>query len=267
MAQNNDIEIREVWSENLEQECALIKDSVEKFPYVAMDTEFPGVVWQLPRYANPYYSDDAYELIKKNVNLLKLIQLGLTLSDSQGNLPVYNNKQCLWQFNFREFDLELDPHNTTSIKLLQDSRIDFDKFKTHGVESNRFAELLQGSGVVRNGLVQWVMFHCGADLGYLVKILTGENLPERRSEFLELVKRFFPRVYDVKHIGESGRIGSGLHGGLVRIAEELGVPRVGEIHQAGSDSLLTMRVFMEIKKKFPDSIEQLSGFLFQLGQI
>lgn len=32
-----------------------------------------------------------------NVDLLKLIQLGVTLSDEDGNLP----DKCTWQFNFK----------------------------------------------------------------------------------------------------------------------------------------------------------------------
>lgn len=36
-----------------------------------------------------------------NVNMLKMIQLGLTFSDHLGNLPRINNELCVWQFNFR----------------------------------------------------------------------------------------------------------------------------------------------------------------------
>ena len=38
------LRIREVWAENLEQEMAIINEVVEEFNYLAMDTEFPGVV-------------------------------------------------------------------------------------------------------------------------------------------------------------------------------------------------------------------------------
>lgn len=38
----------------------------------------------------------------------------------------------------------------------------------------------------------------------------------------------------------------GLHGGLQKIAEELEVSRIGPMHQAGSDSLLTAQTFFKV---------------------
>ena len=38
------LKIREVWQDNLEAEMAIIRDIVDDYPYLAMDTEFPGIV-------------------------------------------------------------------------------------------------------------------------------------------------------------------------------------------------------------------------------
>lgn len=41
------LRVREVWSENLDAEFELIRNVVEEFPYIAMDTEFPGAFTQV----------------------------------------------------------------------------------------------------------------------------------------------------------------------------------------------------------------------------
>jgi hypothetical protein len=43
-ANGETLRVREVWDDNLADEIALIRNIVEEYPYVAMDTEFPGVV-------------------------------------------------------------------------------------------------------------------------------------------------------------------------------------------------------------------------------
>ncbi|XP_010476692.1 PREDICTED: probable CCR4-associated factor 1 homolog 2 [Camelina sativa] len=264
---NNTIEIREVWSHNLEAEMALIEKSIDDFPYVAMDTEFPGIVCKTvttnPN-PNPKHYEYNYGTLKTNVNMLKLIQLGLTLSDERGNLPTCgtNNKQCIWQFNFREFNLKSDMFAMDSINLLRGSNIDFEKNNECGVDSKRFAELLMGSGVVLNDKIQWVTFHCGYDFGYLLKLLSGKDLPEEKSEFFDQVTSYFPVVYDIKYL-----MGfcAPLYGGLERVADILGVKRVGISHQAGSDSLLTLRAFNKMKEMFfTGSLDRYSGFLYGL---
>ncbi|KAK8952622.1 hypothetical protein KSP40_PGU015001 [Platanthera guangdongensis] len=57
--------------------------------------------------------------------MLNVIQLGLTFSDEHGNLPTCNNNGvgCVWQFNFREFNVDRDVFASDSIQLLHDSGI------------------------------------------------------------------------------------------------------------------------------------------------
>ncbi|GLT85371.1 hypothetical protein SLE2022_035620 [Rubroshorea leprosula] len=255
--------IREVWADNLECEMKLICEIVDKYPYVAMDTEFPGIV--LRPIGNFESSNDYhYQTLKANVNLLKLIQLGLTFSDQHGNLPTCGTDKCfVWQFNFREFNPNEDVYASDSIELLSRSGIDFKKNNESGVDAKRFSELLMSSGVVMNDDVHWLTFHSGYDFGYLVKLLTGKNLPDTQAVFFNLIKKFFPNVYDIKYLL---RYCNNLHGGLNKVAEILGVQRVGVSHQAGSDSLLTSCTFMKIKEKYiSGSPEKYAGILYGLG--
>ncbi|CAL9066066.1 unnamed protein product, partial [Musa banksii] len=257
------VEIRDVWAGNLESEFAVIRDIVDDFPYVAMDTEFPGVVIRhLGDFKQP--ADANYHSLSANVDLLHLLQLGLTFSDAAGNLPTSpsSGRPVVWQFNFREFDVDSDVFVPDSIDLLRKSGIDFKKNREDGVDARRFAELFMSSGVVLNDSIHWVAFHGAYDFGYLIKILTCRKLPETRKEFLDLVHVFFPVVYDIKRVIH---LNNNLYGGLNRVAEKLEVERVGTCHQAGSDSLLTARAFMKMRgHRFVGSMEKYVGLLFGL---
>ncbi|KAI3929775.1 hypothetical protein MKX01_025943 [Papaver californicum] len=260
---DDSIEIRDVWSDDLESEFEYIRKIVDDFPYIAMDTEFPGIVLR-PVGNFKTSSEYHYQTLKANVDMLKLIQLGLTFSDEDGNLPTGNdNKYCVWQFNFKEFNVNDDVFAQDSIELLRQCGIDFGKNSEKGIDALRFGELLMTSGVVMNDNVHWVTFHSGYDFGYLLKLLTCRTLPDSQTEFFELIKVFFPEVYDIKHLM---KYCNSLHGGLNKLAELLNVERVGICHQAGSDSLLTACTFRKLKQLyFSGSTEKYSGVLYGLG--
>lgn len=263
LTKTDSIHIREVWNDNLEDEFALIRDVVDDYPFIAMDTEFPGIVL---RPIGNFKSSTEYnfQTLKANVDLLKLIQLGLTFSDENGNLPTCGtDKYCVWQFNFREFNVSDDVYANDSIELLGQSGIDFKMNNEKGIDAHRFSELLMSSGIVLNDNVHWVTFHSGYDFGYLLKILTCQNLPDTQVGFFDLIKMYFPTLYDIKHLM---RFCNSLHGGLNRLAELLDVERIGICHQAGSDSLLTSCTFMKLKQSFfSGSPEKYAGVLYGLG--
>ena len=232
--------IRDVWADNLEAEFKLIRELLVDFPFVAMDTEFPGVV------AKPVGSfktthEFYYQTLRCNVNLLKLIQLGLSLLNERGEVP---DMVCTWQFNFW-FSLTEDIYAHDSIDLLRNGGIQFDHFARHGIEVGRFAELLISSGLVLNEDVRWLAFHAGYDFGYLMKLVFGRELPEREDEFTSLFHLLFPSVFDIKYLLRS--TSDITHScGLDVLAETLGVRRFGTAHQAGSDSLLTGHSFFKL---------------------
>ncbi|KAA8540538.1 hypothetical protein F0562_024543 [Nyssa sinensis] len=263
LPKSDSIQIREVWNDNLEEEFALIREIVDDFPYIAMDTEFPGIVLRpVGNFKNN--NDFHYQTLKDNVDMLKLIQLGLTLSDEEGNLPTCgSDNYCIWQFNFCEFNVNEDVYANDSIELLRQSGIDFKKNNEKGIHAQRFGELLMSSGIVLNDSVYWVTFHSGYDFGYLLKLLTCHNLPDTQAGFFALINTYFPTIYDIKHLM---KFCNSLHGGLNKLAELLEVERVGVCHQAGSDSLLTTCTFRKLKENFfIGSLEKYAGVLYGLG--
>lgn len=294
--------IREVWKHNLHEEMAVLRDLVDKYPYIAMvrihwlwavdsltmifkDTEFPGVVSR-PMGGFRGKSDYHYQCLRTNVDMLKVIQIGLTLFNEDGETPparpnpndpeigpaarrTANNAPfpCSWQFNFK-FNLKDDMYNEKSIESLQQAGIDFNLLERDGIDPHEFAALLIPSGLVCFDSVKWISFHGGYDFGYLTKLLICMPLPNDEVDFDHKMKLYFPTTYDVKHLMKYAikLHNSGLltpndpssaeilqkfehKSGLENIAETLKIKRIGSAHQAGSDSLLTGKVFFQMRDK------------------
>jgi len=251
----------DVWAANLHEELDKIMDIVDDYPYIAMDTEFPGVVARpLGCFKNSH--DYHYQTLKCNVDLLKIIQLGLSFCDEDGNLLPGT---CTWQFNFK-FNLSEDMYAQDSIDLLAKSGIEFKEHDARGIDVNEFGEILMTSGIVLNEDVKWISFHSGYDYGYLLKVLTCDALPKQEADFFDLLHTYFPCVYDIKYLMKSCE---NLKGGLQKVAEDLQVCRIGPQHQAGSDSLLTAAAFFKMRQVFFENDiddDKYMGVLFGLGQ-
>ena len=246
------------------------------------DTEFPGVVAR-PIGDFPSKASYHYQTLRCNVDLLKIIQLGITLFSAEGEIPPaqadatlqhrspYPNNlimcPCTWTFNF-QFSLEEDMYNDDSIMLLRKSGVDFEKHAEMGIDPQVFASLLITSGMALNDDVHWISFHAGYDFAYLVKMMTCQQLANDEEEHKNAIGTFFPRLIDLKFLlkhaqalakrGELSPLAAtiinnlGSKTGLQDVADELGVQRVGTLHQAGSDAWLTGLIFWQIKAKIFD---------------
>jgi CCR4-NOT transcription complex subunit 7/8 len=232
--------IVDVWASNLEEEMLKISKLIEKYRFVGMDTEFAGFIVKTQ---NGAPDDVRYNAQQKNVNLLKLIQIGLTFGDETGSLPT---PVCTWQFNFK-FNQESDLQCADSISLLNRSGIDFDRFQREGIDMYDFAPLFFASGLVMNDHIIWVTFQCGYDLAYLMKLVTAKPMPKSESDYTKSLRTYFPHFYDLRYIMQQTveSVGS-----LQDLANDLDVVRYGPTHQAGSDSYVTLKAYFVAMQKF-----------------
>ncbi|GIQ90083.1 hypothetical protein KIPB_012736, partial [Kipferlia bialata] len=65
--------IRDVWADNLAEAMIEIEAIVKDYPVIAMDTEFPGIIHTT--------EGSGYNQFKRNVNELKVIQIGMCFSN------------------------------------------------------------------------------------------------------------------------------------------------------------------------------------------
>lgn len=255
-----DVEIRDVWASNLEESMKIIREVVQRKCYVAMDTEYPGVVAR-PIGSFSTSTDYQYQTLRCNVDLLRIIQLGVAFFHEDGT---FMSDVPVWQFNFK-FSLGEDMYAQDSIEVLKQAGIDFPKHEEMGIEVARFGELLVPSGLVLGENIKWVSFHGSSDFGYLLKVLTCSPLPAEEDTFFDLLHTYFPSTFDLKHVA----MDFDKMGGLSRLAEDLQVERIGKMHQAGSDALLTAATFFKMVDVFFDgkaeNTTKYSGQLYGIG--
>lgn len=236
-------------------------------------------------------NDYHYQTLRTNVDLLKLIQLGITLFTEAGEQPPQRPQSsdsgvdfnmpggrrpngvamlpCTWQFNFK-FSLKDDMYSQTSIDALVNAGVDFAALERDGIDPFNFGALLISSGMVCDEDVRWISCHGGYDFGYLTKLMICKPLPDDEVEFDILMRKFFPATYDIKHLVKHAirRLSSGstpldsamvdlmakLEGktSLENLAEALKVKRTGSQHQAGPEAQLCGNVFFKIRERFYD---------------
>merc|ERR1740120_682737 len=149
---------QEVWRGNLEEEVNRMRDIAETFQHVAMDTQFPGIVAR-PTGPFTHYAEYNYQTLKCNVDLTRVIQIGMSFSDAKGNRP---KGISTWRFNFG-FNAGRDVFAQESIDGLRTTRgLDLSKHQSQGIDPQVFGELLMSSGLVLNDEVRWITY-CGSN--------------------------------------------------------------------------------------------------------
>ena len=234
--------VKEVYEDNFIEEINKITELIEDdYNVIGMDTEFPGTVYNIKNYTK---KNIYYETIRMNINSLKLIQLGISLRNKKGEYPS-KYSYYTWQFNLK-FDISKDIYSPKSIELLTNAGINFENLKNNGIDSQIFAQYLMTSGLVLNPDINWISFQGSYDFGYLLRLLLNKPLPGTENEFIDLLNLYFPNYYDIRILSKDICC---LQGGLNKIAHRLSIDRgASEAHQAGSDSYITIEVFMKLIK-------------------
>lgn len=199
--------IKEVWNFNLEYEFnalrSFINDKTASI-FISIHQEIPGIVAR-PVGTFKSSSDYHFQTLRSNSDLLNLIQLSLCVVKVRNN-DVSNS--IIWQFNF-QYDLSTEMFNEEHLLMLsQTSQINFASHMSQGIPHFAFAELMMESGLLLDPSINWLSYHSGYDLGFLVSLLTNDILPNNEKDFFWWCSKYFPNFYDLKHIGNQLLAGS-----------------------------------------------------------
>ncbi|KFK42962.1 hypothetical protein AALP_AA1G061800 [Arabis alpina] len=245
-----------VFRRNADESMVNFSQCLEKFPCIAFDTEFPGVIHRTSINSS---DDEFYSALKANVESTKVIQCGFTLFNAKGQIG------GTWEINFSNFGDPSDTRNETSIEFLRRHGLDLNKIRNEGIDMfgyGFFPKLLNAFRSQKH--VEFVTFQGAYDFAYFLSILNNGKLPETRGEFALEVVKVFGEVYDLKVMAGFCE-GLGEHLGLSKLAQLLKIARVGRAHHAGSDSLMTALVFIKLKQVYEDS-KFAKGMLYGIGK-
>jgi len=227
----------EVWASDLDDQFDALLAAVERAAHtgavVALDMEFPGFLQKEPRWSA---RGPRYQALRENVDRLWPIQMGVAVASGDGRF-------CgVWCFNLH-FDAEVDAHSEPSLDFLHTAGIDFPRHRSEGIEATALGRRLACSRLFgRHWRAPWWLTFSGAyDLGYLLKLLTsGRPLPQDPAVFDRALDVYCPHRHDLRHQLP--------HGSLESLGRQLGVRRYGRAHQAGSDALLTLELYLHLAR-------------------
>ncbi|CAO2142567.1 unnamed protein product [Urochloa humidicola] len=270
------LEVRPVTAANYESELDQIGSLLPQFPIIVFDTEYPGTVHRPPpgRSECDLTPPERYTLIKANIDEVPILQLGITLCDADGNVPIFSGAggtaaaacyERAWVFTFSDFDARRDRHAPESVAFLRSRGVDLDAARAHGVSSTvfaaRFAAAVLAPARISAAVLDperrltWAAYGGAYDFAYMVKMLSGGRpLPGTWHEFMARARELLGRggMFDAKYMAEhSGLIAGG--GGLRGVAAWLGVetPLVPEPpFLAGPKCRAACRVYTAMRRYF-----------------
>ncbi|KAF8664802.1 hypothetical protein HU200_054527 [Digitaria exilis] len=243
----DDVFVRLVWAENLMSELTTIRALLPRYPYItvhaehgcAVEDEDDGRVAAMPPGVR---LDDLpaaarYALAKIDVDAFPVLQLGLTICDAHGRLPVLRA-----------------PGGAAAASVWQVALFPSRGGGGTAVTMRTLAYALFATGVVSTatwGKVTWVAYGGLYHLGFLLKVLIGgAPLPDTWGDFMEALRVYLAgKVFDVRYVAARLPAEVSLKGPLAYLPSLLGAPAAAarEPWQAGEKSLAACQVFMRIK--------------------
>lgn len=155
-------------------------------------------------------------MVKANVNELHPIQVGLAIrtDDGGGELVVF-------EFNLCGFDINNPANLRDPASHLRGHGVDFGRLPHARIELHRLRSLLLGSGLLQTR-PSWATFTGAYHIGYLMKILTGAEVPSGLDAFTAMATATLGEgVYDVKRL--AAEVNTASRFSLREIATCLGV--------------------------------------------
>ena len=121
--------------------------------------------------------------------------------------------------------------------MLREAKLDIERHCADGIDHETFSRAFRQSSLIKNKDMTWVAFNGRFDYGYLSYLVDLQPLPFYDNQFIRRCSGYFHTFFDVKLLRDDNT-----HSLKSQLEyEKLPLPQ--NAHQAGSDSICTLRLF------------------------
>ncbi|XP_031500304.1 probable CCR4-associated factor 1 homolog 10 [Nymphaea colorata] len=252
---NNSVITKQVWKENFVKEFSFMWERaiIAGYKTVSLSTRLLLCQERIPA-TNAWGDSDAnYSALAQTTDRFKnIVKVGFALCNRQGDLPrCWNTKRpCIWEFNL--MPLEERAYSEREESFLEEfcGGVNSEQLRRQGIDLKVMFDLLINTCIVQNDSISWVTFKGGLDFMALLRFGL-QNTPGvhlEREQFFRHLHTYFPVFYDMAAVLGFDPVAD--NGTIEVSARSLNVWREDmPPHGAASDSLLALRMFMEIKRR------------------
>jgi hypothetical protein len=245
--------IRPVWRHNLEEVLERLRTLFLEHGgrvTIALDMEFAS---EAPTLKQPTTASEWYNNLCKLVSQGDVLQVGLAISVNSK----YDEGVCVNELNL-EFNVDSRPYNPATVEFLKKQQYEFDTHSTIGIPLQSLTPWLLDLLYDRN--IRWVVFQGDYDVAFLLANMVGSTMPETLAKYMARYTCALPDLIDVRVLSRIAFDEDAQ--GLKWLGNTLGVKRIGKEHSSGSDALVTMACYFEIKNMIGNaSVESSRGII------
>ncbi|KAK1698522.1 hypothetical protein QYE76_015219 [Lolium multiflorum] len=252
-------QVRAVWRDNCAKELGYLSYLLNQGrpALLGIDTEYVAPAPEMEQVGPPQSASEWYHRLRSLVNTGDIVQLGFAFQfddDSNHNVP-----------HVFEINLKVSP----DLRSYNPRTLEFLKKVGHKLENNA------RQGVTPQILQAWLkehlqkltastvlMFQGDYDSAFLLRLaLENYQLPWHQVRFLQDLRDTVRTYYDVRVLGLQLLKFEEKRFSLTKLGSALGIQRFGNEHGSGSDALLTLDCFAEIRRRLGTQLKPLAKVL------
>ncbi|KAM0851996.1 hypothetical protein ACQ4PT_052066 [Festuca glaucescens] len=252
-------QVRAVWRDNCAKELGYLSYLLNQGrpALLGIDTEYVAPAPEMEQVGPPQSASEWYHRLRSLVNAGDIVQLGFAFQfddNSDQNVP------HVFEINLK-VGPDLHRYNPRTLEFLKKVGHKLENNARRGVTPQILQAWLK-ENVQKLTASTVLMFQGDSDSAFLLRLaLEKYKLPFDQVRFLQHLRDTVGTYYDVRVLGLQLLKFEEKGFSLTKLGSALGIERFGSEHGSGSDALLTLDCFAEIRRRLGAQLKPLAKVL------